>query len=157
MTKLSYTRNNLVHTIEGSKDDILAELIDMVTDDMTIVVGNLSLIKPIPKKTVNTSDSSVPKKSSPKKRRTPRYNLDQEGYKAYRLEVLKAWDTGQYNRVELYRMFPKAGKSTIARWINDHIISSNTTSPSATRNIIRTSQINTPASEALNKLLSKEA
>jgi hypothetical protein len=156
MTKLTYNTNNLTHTIEGSKDDILAELIDIVTDDMTIVIDNLVTVKSAPKplsKPSSTLSSSTPKK----KRRTPRYSMPKSEYATVRQEVLAAWDTGNYSHHQIYRMFPKVAKSTLGNWIRYHVKSTSSSVTIPQRKVVQTSQINSPAAQALNKLLSKEA
>jgi hypothetical protein len=161
MTKLSYTKNNLIHTIEGNKDDILAELIDIVTDDMTIIIDDLVTIKTSSKSSTLITPAAS---SSKKKRRTPRYGMPRNEYKNVHPQVIEAWNTNQYTYDQIYRMFPKVAKSTLRNWINANAkATSRSLHPSVKRSvkpvskpIVPTSQIKNSPADTLKNILSKE-
>jgi hypothetical protein len=153
MTKLIYTKNNLIHTFDGPKDDILAQLIDIVDDNMTIVIDELSV-----KKIVSTTNNTTVNKASSPKKRT--YVMSRSEYRALNTQVIAAWNTKKYTIDQLHRKFSKVPKSTITRWIREA-----KTSPKAldaktpARRIVHQTVIpsTNSAHNALAKFLDKDA
>lgn len=116
MTKLTYNQNNLTHTVEGSKDDVLMKLMDIVTEDMTIIIDDLKVVRSTPaasKKIATTSTSTITPSNT-----SSRYTYSRANYRKLKSIVVKDFANGM-SRKDLYEKYNDIGVSTIQSWLRD--------------------------------------
>jgi len=116
MTRLNYSEDNLNHTIEGSKDDIILKLVDILNDNDSITIDTVNTVH-IPSTPKAVKQPSLT--ASGKKRKKPVYKLTKSQYAEHKNQVFNMIKTGSYNLEDIYRMFPKVAKSTIRNWTRE--------------------------------------